>query len=83
MKVTIYSKRDCLACKLVTTRFNEWGVGYEEVFEHVYSAPRLKYGTSILEPPITTSKLKKWASDVGLCQFSRNKPLNNKHLYHI
>lgn len=60
MKVIVYSKRNCAACKMLTCRLERWGIPFVEIFDHNYSAPTIMSGGRTLFPPITTQRLKKW-----------------------
>lgn len=60
--VVFYSKKNCLACKLVRERLVQFKIEYEEVFDHSYSAPTLydNKKRTWLRPPITTMNLRRW-----------------------
>ena len=64
-EIIVYSKKNCLACKLITSRLDQWNIKYREVFDHHYSAPTLQYIGNILTPPIPSSKLRKWIKSLS------------------
>lgn len=66
MKVIVYSKRNCIACKLVTTRLDQWRIPYEQVFDHHYSAPTIMIGGKMMYPPITTRQLRNWLTQLNI-----------------
>jgi arsenate reductase-like glutaredoxin family protein len=56
--IKLYSKRNCAACKLVRERLQQFGVSYNEIFDHQIATPTVEYRRQFVRPPITTRKLK-------------------------
>ena len=64
--IKFFSKQNCLACKLVRERLQQYQVPYTEIFDHNKSSPTLIYNGYGLYPPITTIKLKQYLKQVQL-----------------
>lgn len=64
-EIVLKMKKACGACQMVRFKLGEWGLDFEMV-ESSDSVPRLVVDGVELEPPLTSSKMRKFLRKRGL-----------------